>query len=293
MSDARTTERMADLLGRMERAVAVMADRIAEGETPSLDEMAGAAAFSRFHFHRAYRLLTGETPGETIRRLRAAHALAELSAGGAVTQAALQAGYGSSQSLAAALRKLGAAPASALKGDPERLGAAFERVSPPPAAGERPRLVIEAARTLPFDVLLTRHEGDQAGLNAVYGALFGAVGGPEGVAAIVGFPHADSAFEPVAGQVFEAGVVPADKAASGSGRVRRASVEAGTFLAARAVGDYDFLGETIDRVVAAALVSPDLALADRPVMLHYLDDPEETPPAEQRADVYVPVEVAR
>jgi AraC family transcriptional regulator len=281
---------MAHLLGRMERAVALMADRVREGDTPSLHEMASAAAFSRFHFHRAYTLLTGETPGQTVQRLRAAHALAELSGGGPVTSAAFQAGYGSSQALAKALRKLGAAPASELRGDPERLGSAFETVAPPlRKEGDGPRLVIEAARTLPFEVLLTRHEGDPAALNGVYHDLFVVAGGAEGVSAILGFPHADEGFEPTATQIFDAAVILTEHGRRASAGARRTTVAAGTFLSARVVGDYDKLGDAIDHVVSTALVSPDLSLADRPVMLHYLDDPEDTTPDEQRADVYVPV----
>ena len=290
MSDEQPNERMADLFERMERAVTVMADRVREGETPSLDEMASAAAFSRFHFHRAYRLLTGEAPGETARRLRAAHALAELAEGGAVTNAALQAGYSSSQSLAKALRRLGAARASELRGDPERLGAAFGKVDPPtPSDRGEAFLTVEAARTLPFEVLVTRHEGDPAALVQVYTELFEAAGGPEGVKAILGFPHADEAFEPVEAQVFEAAVVPTPRVPAASGGALRMTVQGGTFLAARAVGDYDDLGGVIDRLVGVALVSPGVELEDRPVMLHYLDDPEETPPEAQRAAVYVPV----
>ncbi|MFA6505639.1 MAG: AraC family transcriptional regulator [Treponemataceae bacterium] len=39
-------------------------------ENPSLSELADAAAFSPFHFHRIFAALTGETPAEHIRRLR-------------------------------------------------------------------------------------------------------------------------------------------------------------------------------------------------------------------------------
>ena len=37
-------------VARIERAVALMAERLREDETPTLDELAGAAAMSKFHF---------------------------------------------------------------------------------------------------------------------------------------------------------------------------------------------------------------------------------------------------
>ncbi|MEE4213056.1 MAG: helix-turn-helix domain-containing protein [Parvularcula sp.] len=290
MRDEPPNERMADLFDRMERAVLVMAEKVRDGSTPTLDELASAAAFSRYHFHRAFRLLTSETPGETLRRLRAAHALAELAKGGTVTSAAFQAGYGSSQALAKALKKLGAAPASELKGDPERLGAAFETVEPPrPWEGAKPYLVIEAARTLPFEVLMRRHEGDPAALNGIYTELFERAGGPEGVEAILGFAHGDEGFEPQTPEVFDAAIIPTTQGEAAMGSTPQTTIREGTYVTARIVGNYDDLDQAIDHVVAVALISPGVSLADRPVMLHYLDDPEETAPAQQRADIYVAV----
>jgi AraC family transcriptional regulator len=43
-----------------------------------LAEMADAACFSRFHFHRMFLALTGETPGEFVRRVRLSRAAGQL-----------------------------------------------------------------------------------------------------------------------------------------------------------------------------------------------------------------------
>ena len=47
-------------------------------ETLDLEELAGIAALSSFHFHRVFRLMTGETLTETLRRVRLARTLPEL-----------------------------------------------------------------------------------------------------------------------------------------------------------------------------------------------------------------------
>jgi AraC family transcriptional regulator len=39
-------------------------------ENPSLEEIARAASFSKFHFHRIFKGVTGESVGEFTRRLR-------------------------------------------------------------------------------------------------------------------------------------------------------------------------------------------------------------------------------
>jgi AraC family transcriptional regulator len=47
----------------------------------SLDALADVAAMSRFHWHRVFRALTGETLAQTVRRMRMHRAAVELTAG--------------------------------------------------------------------------------------------------------------------------------------------------------------------------------------------------------------------
>ncbi len=71
----------------------------------SVESLAAIAHFSPFHFHRLYRAMTGESVAATIRRVRLAQAANQLAASPAsVTEAALEAGYDSSQSFARAFR---------------------------------------------------------------------------------------------------------------------------------------------------------------------------------------------
>ncbi|UPY36431.1 AraC family transcriptional regulator [Sediminicoccus sp. KRV36] len=95
---------------RIARAMAHLAAH--PDRTPSLEELADIAAFSPWHFHRAYRSLTGETPAETLARIRLSRAAAALIKSEApLTRIAAQAGYGSVAAFTRAFREaLGISP---------------------------------------------------------------------------------------------------------------------------------------------------------------------------------------
>lgn len=73
----------------------VRACRVIDGtqETPSLDDLAGAAGFSRFHFHRVFKAMTGLTPRSYIAACRSQRMRAELSQADNVTDAIYNAGF--------------------------------------------------------------------------------------------------------------------------------------------------------------------------------------------------------
>jgi AraC family transcriptional regulator len=77
------------------------------GENPSLEEIAQAAPFSKFHFHRIFSAIVGETVAQFTRRLRlekaAHHLLYDRERD--VTSIAFDCGFSSSQNFATAFRK--------------------------------------------------------------------------------------------------------------------------------------------------------------------------------------------
>lgn len=110
---------------RISRAEALVAGRLHEDKTLTLDEPAAAAAISKFHFHRVFRLLTGETcAGRALRLQLAAAAQALAQPDTRITEAALPTGHLSSQAFAKALKDELTVPAQALRADPERLAGA-------------------------------------------------------------------------------------------------------------------------------------------------------------------------
>ncbi|MEL7449933.1 MAG: helix-turn-helix transcriptional regulator, partial [Pseudomonadota bacterium] len=136
-------------LSRIEKAVSFIADEVGDGEEPELDAIADAAGLSKFHFHRLYKLATGETCRDTIIRFRLARATQILRDPQiTVTEAAFSVGYASSQAFAKAMKRLLDTSASSLRSDGERLDAAIESLAVPQTAdGEPlPDLKVEIAR---------------------------------------------------------------------------------------------------------------------------------------------------
>lgn len=66
---AETLDRYAQ---RINRAIELLTERLNHGSVPALEDLADAAALSSFHIHRVFRLMTGETVNEAVRRIRLA-----------------------------------------------------------------------------------------------------------------------------------------------------------------------------------------------------------------------------
>ena len=82
------------------------------GQMPSLDELAGAAGMSRFHFHRVFKNLTGLTPKAYGTARRATRLRDQLQIANSVTDAIYETGFNSSgRFYAQAHDELGMTPA--------------------------------------------------------------------------------------------------------------------------------------------------------------------------------------
>ena len=81
------------MIGCIERAVGFIQTELQEDRAPSLDAIATASGMSKFHFHRIFKLVTGETCGDAIARLRLARGTSLMQTPGvSITEAALAAG---------------------------------------------------------------------------------------------------------------------------------------------------------------------------------------------------------
>ena len=138
-------------------------------EALELEEVAAVAAFSRFHFHRIFRGLVGESPKEHIRRLRLERAARNLKrTGEPITQLALEAGFETHESFTRAFGEMfGLSPSvyRTSSGDPPDGRAAYR----PPDYGEPPP--VEVKELPAMRLLFLRHVGPYAEVGATWGRL--------------------------------------------------------------------------------------------------------------------------
>ena len=92
---------------RFEKGLSYILENLNTTPFPSWDKVAGQCAISPYHFHRMFKVIFGETPGQYVRRSRLQVAVYYLlnSKDYTVTEVALECGFSSSQSLAKALKR--------------------------------------------------------------------------------------------------------------------------------------------------------------------------------------------
>ncbi len=279
---------------RIERAVEHIEYSVSRGVAPTLEELAAAAAMSPYHFHRIYRIMTGEAPGETVRRIRLARSVSALAERRPVGDAAVNSGYATSQAFARAFKAVSGSCASEVRDQPALLDAILTDLRKPRrrAGGASSALDIEVISLEPLRVLAIRNVGDYAELNAGYERLFGLV--LEQVEecelqGIYGIPLDDPRFTPASKCRFDCALAAGEAGRSAGGLDDR-QIAGGDYVRLRRVGNYDDLHEAIDLAYAYAVDVLDRAVANQPLILHYLDDPEEIEDEQQlRADILLPL----
>ncbi|WP_130620453.1 AraC family transcriptional regulator [Dyella amyloliquefaciens] len=285
-----------DYLQRIDRVIALLQSSVEQGvELPELSRLAAAAHLSPFHFHRIYRALSGETVGQTVARLRLLRALHLLTdPDGRVTETALAIGYDTPQAFARAFRQAFDASPSEMRGQGERLQAEIERLRRPPAVeASQVALKVEVVSVDPFRVMAMRYTGHQVDLDRAYERLFqwaAAQGVLERMAGIYGVPHDEVRETPAEQCRFDCALAFTGDAFEGDALVWPLALGGGTWARCRHVGSYNALDLATDRFIADWLPGSGHALRDELPFRHFLDDPEQTPEAVLRADIYLPVE---
>lgn len=263
-------------IARMERALALLASRL--DTPPALAELAAAANVSPFHFHRIWRVMTGETVGTSITRLRIANAQQRMQHGDAsVTSVAMDGGYGTPQSFARAFRRVtGMSPSEFLTND---TGSSAVTSTPDTPL----RIELREGGKL---VALRREGGAYRELNALFWQLWNwaeSTGRLDGLSGIYGIPLDDPASVAEADLRYDACLMLDDDSVPPKpfGQV---GLPSGDYALWRHDGPYDGLEASNDRLVEAVLTSG-REPADFPLFHHFLDDPEEVAPEALRTDI--------
>jgi len=276
----------------------------------SLGAMAAKAGWSPFHFHRAFRIVVGDTPKRYTQRLRLERAAARLASGSdPVLRIAADAGFASHEVFTRAFRRqFGTAPSAYRAHAPGGVapdakarhlsltdatapcvGLYHMHVEPQPRRLSMPMLSIERRELSPAHVLIVRARCARHELSKTMGECFGKA-----------FPYAMGTGVPLAGRPFtrylstgpglftiESGCVLA-AATQGQGDVEAATLPGGGAAVAMHGGSYDTLSDTyaeMERWMEKNGMQPGGAPWES-----YITDPADHPdPAEWRTEIYWPL----
>jgi AraC family transcriptional regulator len=279
-----TTAKTQTLLAHGARIARAMALLAADpSRTPRLEELAEAAAFSPYHFHRVYRELAGETPAETLARLRMSRAAADLiKTPLPMARVARRAGFGSVPAFTRAFRAAYGLPPGAYR-QARGIGAPHpeeERMGP-----------VTIGSLPPLRLAVIGHRGAYDAIGGVYDRLF-AWAGPRGLlgpeARSFALYHDDPTSVAESNLRSDAGLtVP--PGVEGSGEVRIVEVPALRVAVLRHKGPYAELEAAYSRLYGDWLPASGEEPADHPVMEEYLNDPRSLPPSEWLTDVLLPL----
>ncbi len=248
-------------------------------EELSLEQVAGAAAFSTFHFHRIFRGLSGESLHGYVRRLRLERAAQRLKrADEPVTSVALDAGFETHEAFTRAFTGMfGESPSS--------FRAGFE----PPRYPDLPPVDIKELP--PAKILFLRHVGayDQVGATWMRLMMWA---GPRGLLGpgmrLLGIVHDDPDVTPPEKLRYDAAIVVRQQVEA-EGEFGVMELPGGRYAVAVHKGPYDTLGATYQRVYGGWLPKSGEELRDAYPFEEYLNSPQNTRPEDLLTAIHLPL----
>lgn len=270
---------------RLDRVRALIRETL--GGDLSLDRLAEVAALSRFHLHRVFVGVTGETVADAVRRARLNRAaLLAVTTAQPLAEIARRVGYPNAQSFARAFRAtFGATPAAM------RRRGFLPRPLHAPHRGDLPMHPVTIETAPAFHIAAIPHHGAYPGIGATFGRLYVAlkaqglfvrIAGP-GVAVY----HDDPSVTPVADLRAQAGVVVTPgPLPEGFDAV---DIPGGKQAVLHLKGPYDGLAAAWDWLYGTWLPQSGEVPADRPPFETYLNSPFDTAPADLITEIRVPL----
>ena len=252
-----------------------------------LDELAGVAAFSPYHFHRIFRGMVGESVKEHVRRLRLERAAGRLrDSADPITDIAFDAGYQTHESFTRAFRAMfGHAPSGFRENRREVLsqaGASPERREP---------LAVRTERLGLTRLAFFRHVGPYGEVGKAWQKLYSWAGrngllGPG--AEILGVVHDDPDITPPERLRYDAAIVVNDRVRP-TGEAGIEELPAGEYAVAVHKGPYMLLGNTYARLCGEWLPASRREASNSPAFEIYRNMPHDTPPEELVTEIYIPL----
>ena len=256
----------------------------------SLETLAHVSGFSRYHWHRIYRAVRGETAAQTVRRLRLERAAAMLTeTSWPVERIAWKAGFTGTEVFSRAfLRSYGTTP-SRFRND----GRAASSGSSMMSCGSGLTSPVREALGWPvrveaccgYRLAVSEHRGSYMDIGRAFSRVRDRVGSGSLMVAIYeddpdAVPPAD--LRSAAGTVVDPGTrIPHDLA--------ERLVPAGRYAIMRYVGPYSSMHVAYLWLYGQWLPSSGEEPRDHPVIEEYLTDPATTPPVHAVTDILLPL----
>jgi AraC family transcriptional regulator len=262
-----------------------------------LETLASVAAFSRFHFHRVFRGLVGESLKEYVRRLRLERAAQRLKQQETpITELAFEAGFEAHESFTRAFGTMfGTSPSdyrAAHRMAPESAsGTHLDDVSGyhPPNYGEP--LPIEVKEMPPMKIVFLRHAGPYSQAGATWGRLMNWAGmrgllGPR--MRMIGIVHDDPDVTPADKVRYDAAIV-VNRPVQPEGEFGVTEIPGGRYAVFTHHGPYDTLGKTYQGFFGGWLPTSGHELRDAEAFEEYLNSPMNATPENLLTRIHVPL----
>jgi AraC family transcriptional regulator len=277
-------------------AMRVMEENL-DGEL-SLADIAQAAHFSPYHFHRIFTGMTGEPVMAYLRRLRLARAAHQLAYGTKpVTEVALRAGFDAPEAFTRAFRTaFGASPSTwrrQCRDRPPLTG--IMELFPPTKEILAMDLTVTIKKLPPLRVAYVRHVGPYSECEPAWTKLCGLVGryglfGPD--TRMLGIGHDDPAITPPDKIRYDACLTVPDSF-TGTPELPVTTIGGSEYACAVVKGPYTNLAPAFAWVCGVWGPDSGREFAGAPSIEFYLNDPKTTPMEEWLTEICLPLEAKR
>ncbi|UCG47280.1 MAG: AraC family transcriptional regulator [Phycisphaerales bacterium] len=281
--------------------VLILIQKNLDAEMP-LNELARAAHFSPYHFHRIFRGMVGESLKEHIRRLRLERAALRLKhTDRSVLEIALEAGYETHEAFSRAFRSLCGCSPSGFRSDNSRICGAnapgvhyrengsmaeFELTT----GGKTMDVRVEHLE--PMRVAFVRHVGPYSQVGKAWEKLCARLG-REGLLAggtrFVGVCYDDPEVTAPEKLRYDA-CVTVDEDFEAEGEVGVQTICGGEYAVVTHFGPYEDLGRTYGQLYGRWMPQNGRQPRSEPCLEFYLNDPDGTDPEDLLTDIYAPLE---
>lgn len=287
---------------RMLRVLVHIQDHL--DETLALEDLAGLAHFSPYHFHRIFQGMLGESLMAHVRRLRLERAAARLKHGDQpVTRIAFEAGYETHEAFTRAFHAMfGESPTrfrelhQPLPMPDVPSGVHYQ---PPgglhdftPSRSGGSAMQAEIRKLNQMRIAFVRHVGPYKEVGPTWGKLCAWAGrrrlfGPQTV--LLGVCHDDPEVTPPDKVRYDASIIVDDRVQP-EGDVGVQTIPAGDYAVTMHHGPYDRLGQTYAALCGQWIPQQGREMRSAPSLEFYKNDPNRTPPEELLTEICVPLE---